>query len=107
MPVIGEKPICLSGGAKGADLQWGMTAGYAGHTVFHFSFANHRSLAPSDEVVVLSHEQLVLADEYLLKANETLKRHFPPKNDFATNLLRRNWYQVRDSDAVYAVSTLK
>lgn len=106
MPVIGERPICLSGGAEGADQQWGMTAGRAGHTVFHFSFRGHRPRVPPGEVVTLSDAQLLEADPYLLRANATLRRTFPPKNPYAASLLRRNWYQVRDAQAVYAVATL-
>lgn len=106
MPLIGDQPICLSGGAKGADQQWGMTAGHAGHTVFHFSFPGHRPHVPPSEVVVLTEAQLGEADPHLHRANLTLQRHFPPKSPFAANLLRRNWYQVRDAQAVYAVATL-
>lgn len=98
--------VCLSGGADGADLQWGMTAGYAGHMVVHWSFAGHRSKAPSTEVVELSPEQLEAADEPCKAASAGIKRWFPPKSMFVRNLLRRNWYQVRDAERVYAVATL-
>lgn len=99
--------ICLSGGAEGADLQWGMCAGQAGHTVVHWSFAGHRSRAPSVEVAVLSPEQLEAADEPCKAASKGIKRWFPPKSLFVRNLLRRNWYQVRDAERVYAVATLE
>ena len=95
--------ICLSGGADGADLQWGMVAGAAGHMVVHWSFAGHRSMAPPAEIVVLDDAQLQAADEFCLKASKTLKRHFPPKSLKVQNLLRRNWYQVKDAERVYAV----
>lgn len=101
------KDMCLSGGAAGADAQWGMTAGTLGHTVIHWSFEGHRTHVPSEEVYVLTLNQLMEADPYLTKANKTLKRHFPPRSPFATNLLRRNLYQVRDADCIYAVSTIK
>jgi hypothetical protein len=105
--IVGEKPICLSGGADGADMQWGMVAGKRGDMVVHWSFEGARSKAPYSEVAVLTLDQLMEADPYLERANKTMKRQFPPKSPFATNLLRRNWYQVRDSESLYAVSTIK
>lgn len=99
--------ICLSGGADGADLQWGMTAGQAGHMVVHWSFSGHRSKAPVAEVVVLTPEQLEAADEACKAASGGIARWFPPKSLFVRNLLRRNWYQVKDAERVYAVATLE
>lgn len=98
--------ICLSGGAEGADLQFGMVAGSCGHRVFHFIFDGHRSKAPEAEKVVLKAEQLSIADPYLVKANKTLRRKWPVSNPFTANLLRRNYYQVCEASAVYAVSEL-
>ena len=101
---IGLQPICLSGGAEGADAQWGMCAGMAGHQVIHFSFERHRLHVPASEAVVLKHEQLILADPVLAVANRTLQRTFPTSSYFVNSLLRRNWYQVRHAERVYAVS---
>lgn len=98
--------ICLSGGADGSDLQWGMMAGKSGHSVIHWSFKGHKSNAPENETVRLTNEQLLRADEYLKRANISMKRRWPTSNEFANNLLRRNWYQVSESQAVYAVATL-
>lgn len=99
--------ICLSGGAEGADLQFGMCAGSAGHTVIHFHFKGHKSSAPQVELVELTTEQLQAADEYVKRANGTLKRRFPTSKGFVNNLLRRNWYQVENSERCYAVATIK
>lgn len=96
--------VCLSGGAKGADLAWGIAAEMAGHDVVHFVFEGHRSKAR--HAVVLSEDELRSADPFLKRANATLRRRWPVANPFVANLLRRNWYQVRDADAVYAVSSI-
>ena len=98
--------MCLSGGAEGADLQFGMTAGMAGHSVIHWSFANHKSDAPPQEIVVLTEEQLSDADEPCKKASASLKKYYPPKSPYVRNLLRRNWYQVAAAERVYAVSVI-
>ena len=42
----------------------------------------------------------------LLKAKKTLKRHFPISNNFVNDLLRRNWYQVKDSNGVFPIGKL-
>lgn len=106
---MSETPICISGGAPGADSQFGMCAGLAGHTVFHFIFAAHRKKVsvPEHEIVVLTQEQLDEADYSLTLANETLGRTFPSKSIYTNNLLRRNYYQVRDSERVYAVAGIE
>lgn len=98
--------ICLSGGALGADLQWGMNAGRDGQSVIHWSFENHESQAPEQEIVRLTEEQLIRADEALRYASKSIKRPF--KDYFSRtlkSLLRRNWYQIAWSNSLYAVST--
>jgi hypothetical protein len=116
LSINGNANWCLSGGAVGSDLQWGMTAGKAGHGVIHWSFAGHRSDAPASELIILPAEELLTADPHLKRANETLKRTFPvrPKSksvkeearaNAINNLLRRNWFQVGFADACYGVST--
>lgn len=103
--MIGEN-VCLSGGADGADLQFGMTAGMLGQSVIHWSFARHKSQAPAQEIVILTPEQLVQADPYLVRANKTLKRRIP-RNQHVKNLLSRNWYQVQHAERVYAVAPIE
>lgn len=98
--------LCLSGGAKGADLQFGMCAGMIGHGVIHWSFDGHRSDAPEQEIVRLTKAQLEEADIALAKAALRTRRNSTPRSMFVRNLLRRNWYQVRDAERVYAVATI-
>lgn len=98
-----DNDLCLSGGAKGADSQWGMTAGSAGHSVIHWSYGGHRAPVPEVELVRLTNEQLLVADPYLHTANKTLKRVVPTWKPWLCNLLRRNFYQVKWTQRVYAV----
>lgn len=99
------KGICLSGGAAGADLQWGMCAGMAGHSVFHYTFSGHKSTAPKEEQIVLDDEQLKLAAPLMVKAAVSLNKH-PPKKFPAWNLISRNYYQIKDTERVYAVTSI-
>jgi len=99
--------ICLSGGAKGSDAQWGMNAGRDGQSVIHWSFENHKHHVAEQEIVRLTQEQLEVADEHLKLASKTLKRPWPGKRSLTvSSLLRRNWYQVQWAESVYAVSSI-
>jgi hypothetical protein len=98
--------ICQSGGAPGADLAWGEWAAKLGHKVVHFSFPGHRTRAPRDAVVELSADALSQADAHLARANRKLRRAWPPKSAHSVNRLRRNWYQIRDAERVYAVGRM-
>jgi MoaA/NifB/PqqE/SkfB family radical SAM enzyme len=99
--------VMLSGGAIGSDIFFGEVAKKFDHSVFHLHFKGHKSSALKTELIELTKEQLLIADQYLKNANLTLKRKFPTNNEFVNNLLRRNWYQIENSENVYAVSTLK
>lgn len=98
---------CLSGGADGADIQWGMVAGSVGHGVIHFSFKGHATMAPPSEVVTLTERQMMEADSHCRRANKTLRRRFPAKSVKVTNLLRRDWFQVETAQSCYGISTFE
>lgn len=98
-------PVCCSGGADGADYAWGVEAAKHGHGVMHFVFSGHKSKAPKHQLVCLDEQQLTVANEHVARANDTLKRSWPPKSRFVGNLLRRNYYQVIWSGSLYAIGT--
>jgi hypothetical protein len=97
---------CMSGGATGSDVQWGMCAGNTGHSVIHWSFAGHKSYAPDIELVILGDDQLKSAATFVTTAATRLKKR-PPSNQYVANLIRRNYFQVAWSDSLYAVTTFK
>ena len=97
-----------SGMAVGADTAWAEAANEAGIKTIGHSFKGHGSgkrpaLETRNE---LTDAQLKEADVHLKKANKTLNRNMNQDN-FVLNLLRRNYYQVKDSEAVIAVSKIK
>jgi len=98
--------ICLSGGAIGADYLWGEVASMFGHQIVHFGFAGHRSKVPRATIYTLTEEALLDADPYLVRANKTLDRRWPVRDHHVASLLRRNFYQVIETDSVYAVASL-
>lgn len=95
--------ICYSGGAVGADQVFGECAAKAGHKVVHFTFDGHKSAVVGH---FLTNEELRTADFELKEANKMLRRTFPTKNEYVNNLLRRNYFQIRNASKIYAVTSL-
>ena len=97
--------ICLSGGAKGADTEWGICANLAGHDVVHWIFDGYGKKSNLSNMCILDREKLEMADQYLKIANKSLKRSWPTKFQYTNDLLRRNYYQINWSTSVYAISS--
>jgi hypothetical protein len=98
--------ICLSGGADGADLEWGRCAAEAGHDVIHWSFPGHRTQAPESQIIRLSDQELNLATNALNNAARALEKD-PPRRPIIARLTRRNYYQVAWSTSCYAVTVIQ
>lgn len=97
--------ICHSGGCVGADAIFGHWAAKAGHTVRHYSFLNHRydKSCPTDTIIQLNAFQERLGDAALTDAAKVLGRPFPTRSHYTDSLLRRNYWQIKDSTSVYAI----
>lgn len=93
-----------SGGATGADSYWSEIGEKYGVRSNHYHAEGNKT--PKGNTPI-SRAELLEADQYLKKANETLGRRFPTNNEYTNNLLRRNWFQVKGADEVFAVSTIK
>ncbi|KAL4966944.1 uncharacterized protein BDV14DRAFT_170405 [Aspergillus stella-maris] len=98
--------ICLSGGASGADLEWGSCASAAGHEVIHWSFQGHNTTAPENTVIRLSDEDLSLAESALSSATRVLGKS-PPRKAGILRLLKRNYFQVAWASSCYAVTVIR
>jgi len=107
IPLLGKltDDVCLSGGARGADITWGNHALKKGHQVVHWSFKGHKSW-DKDNTYILTPEELKESDIFLKEANVTMKRRLNLHNEHVANLLRRNWYQVKYVDSLYVVGSL-
>jgi len=95
--------VCYSGGSKGADQLFGELAAKARHDVFHWSFQGHHSRGTKETTYVLPAMKLAEANRPLIEANNYLNRNYPTRSEYVNNLLRRNYYQVKDSERIYAV----
>jgi len=104
-----------SGGAEGADTAWAEAADRLKIKTTAHSFEGHESMGSASGFVGkrpaletrsnLTKEQLEIADEFLKKAAKSLGRPFNPKVNYV-NLLRRNYYQLKNSEAVVAIGEI-
>lgn len=95
-----EQSCCFSGGAKGADTIFGEYAEQHGHLVRHFTFEGENV---KKNAVVLNEQQLKLADKPVAAASKYIKRNVPTKPK-VSKLIKRNYYQIKDTDRVYAIT---
>jgi hypothetical protein len=99
-----SKNVCFTGGANGADKEFALTSLKHGHMVVNASFIGHKCFQPT---YYLMPEQLLEADPFLLEADKKLKRGFPRESEYVNSLLRRNYWQIKHTDRVYAVAKVK
>ena len=99
---------CVSGGASGADFAWCEAAQNAGFDVKILSFPGHFAVVP-DGVITdsLETKQIIQADSALDEASRTLGRRLRTVSSYTKNLLRRDWWIIKDVDAVFAVGWIK
>lgn len=92
-----------SGGAYGSDSYWGEIGKKYSVESKHYYGAGNKTPIGNTPV---SSDALKEADSHLIEANKTLGRRFPTSKEYVNNLLRRDWQQVKNSDAIFAVSTI-
>jgi hypothetical protein len=93
---------CHSGGCSGADMTWENEGNKWGVITIPYSFQNHVQDSPNPKI--LTPEELSEGWEHVLIAEQTLKRPTNRiKSTYVRKLLARNWFQVKNSTAIYAV----
>lgn len=95
------KYTCHSGGCPGADMTWeneGLK--YGVHTIA-YSFWNHKQEGRNQKI--LSGVELAEGFEAVMRANKVMKRYPQGQSQYVKNLLSRNWFQVKNSEAVFAI----
>jgi hypothetical protein len=98
--------ICLSGGAKGADFEWGRCASIAGHKVIHWTFPTHPSQSPEADTIHLTDAELSIAVPAVRNAAKAINKS-PPSRPHIWRLIHRNYYQVAWSESCYAVTVIR
>ena len=87
-----------SGGAVGSDSYWGAIGEKYGVVSEHYYYGNK---TPNGNHQI-TQEQFDEGKEHVMKANETLHR----RPDAYMNLLSRNYAQVKNADAIFAIGQL-
>lgn len=93
-----------SGGAIGSDTAWDTIGREFGMTNNkHYYFEGYKTPNGNTSIPISLKNE---ADVKLKEANKTLGRKFPTSKEYVNNLLRRNWWQVKNSDSIFAISTI-
>ena len=93
-----------SGGAQGADMMWEYEAAKYGIETIAYSFPGHAQESKNPHI--LMGKELQEGFEHVKIAEQTLHRNLTNlQSIYVKALLSRNWFQVKNSEAIYAVSS--
>ena len=96
-----------SGGADTADTLWEQYAGDAGIGVVSHSFQGHASHGVGKNRVVHTPAELAVAEPHVRKAMKNVGMSLDNYGtDYVRNLFVRNYYEVADSDGVFATTRI-
>ena len=95
--------ICHSGGCPGADMEWERQGEAYGVKTIAYSFHNHVQAGKNPKILTV--DELAEGWFHVLLAEKTLKKNVESLDSpYMRNLLCRNWFQVKNADAVFAIS---
>lgn len=93
--------ICNSGGANGSDITFEKFALEYNVEVRAYSFEEHNTTTTNR--IILSDYELLEGWKKAQRAAKSLKRNTSNLSEYIKNLLSRNWFQVKNSEAIFAV----
>lgn len=98
--------ICHSGGCPGSDMEWENQLKEYQIKTIAYSFQGHTQYG--ENPVVLTPEQLEEGWQQVLLCEKPIKRplYKIKYNPYVRNLLCRNWFQVKNAEAIYAIGRL-
>jgi hypothetical protein len=96
--------ICHSGGCPGADMAWETVGEEFNVKTIAYSFSGHTQYGKNPKV--LTTQELEEGLEHVIEASKTLKRNVLYIPRYVKGLLCRNWFQVKNSDTIFAVGRL-
>ena len=94
--------VCHSGGCSGSDMTWELIGEAFGVKTIAYSFHGHIQYGKNQKI--LSVTELEEGFEAVLRANKVLKKYPQGQPTYVKNLLARNWFQVKNSEAVFAIA---
>lgn len=96
---------CFSGGAIGSDYIWEAESIKHNFKVVSYSFDGHNT--KSSNTFILSPNQLKEGFKQVEIANKILNRNIYNISSYVKNLISRDWFQVKSSEAIFAIGRLQ
>ena len=100
-----EDVILFSGGAQGAEEEFGACAERSGIEEVNFSFDGHKP-ARTRGLRVLNHEELHAGEVSLAYVSRLMNRRYPDTPTFR-KILQSIWYQVNHGQEIYVVGAIQ
>ena len=94
--------ICHSGGCPGSDMEWETQGKKYGVKTISYSFYNH--VQKGENQRILTGAELSEGFEHVKIASVALKRSPNIQSLYVKHLLCRNWFQVKNSEAIFAIA---
>ena len=99
-----QESILFSGGAQGAEAEFGAAAERFGVEEVNFTFAEHK-IARARGIRVLNHEELQQGDVSLTYVSRLMNRNYP-NAPLIRKVLQSIWYQVNSGQEIYVVGRI-
>lgn len=100
-----EDVILFSGGAQGAEAEFGACAERSGIEEVNFSFDGHKP-ARTRGLRVLNHEELAAGEVSLAYVSRLMSRRYPDTPTFR-KILQSIWYQINNGQEIYVVGSIQ
>ena len=100
-----EDVILFSGGAQGAEAEFGACAERFGIEEVNFSFEGHKP-ARTRGLRVLNHEELYSGDVSLAYVSKLMNRRYPDTPTFR-KILQSIWYQINHGQEIYVIGAIQ
>ena len=97
--------ILFSGGAPGAEAEFGAQAERRHIEEVNFTFEGH-TLARHRGVRVLNHEELAAGEVSLAYVSKLMHRRYPDTPTFR-RILHSIWYQINNGQEIYVIGTIQ
>ncbi|MDO8680374.1 MAG: hypothetical protein Q7R30_17785 [Acidobacteriota bacterium] len=100
-----EDVILFSGGAQGAEAEFGACAERFGIEEVNFSFDGHKP-PRTRGLRVLNHEELAAGEVSLAYVSRLMSRRYPDTPTFR-KILQSIWYQINNGQEIYVVGAIQ
>ena len=100
-----EDVILFSGGAQGAEAEFGACAERFGIEEVNFSFDGHKP-GRTRGLRVLNHEELNAGDISLAYVSRLMNRRYAETPTFR-KILQSIWYQINNGQEIYVIGTIQ